>query len=222
MKLQKKLLVCLIVMIMSCLMTTGCVPKNETLDQQAELVINALNTDDGEALAGLFYPNENVDYSDAISLYEDYWIPVNFEDAKLISLNISYHNTSEGRIKTIEGIYQLPRDDHYSQMKIRYAETDNASGITDLYLGTYSGQTTTASVVKTVFRIICLIIILISIIDILRQRPPKFGIYLVVVTILTFSFSINDFKLTIPIGAVAYWAARKQILSKKNKDEPIE
>ena len=102
----------------------------------------------------------------------------------------------------------------YSNLKIIYTVTDEGSGITDVYLGTFNAQTQTASTVNLVSMIICFVVILVTIVDVIRQRPPKFGVY-IVIAFLFFRFRINGISLSIPIGAISYWCARKKILEDK-------
>ena len=68
--------------------------------------------------------------------------------------------------------------------------------------------------------IICFVVILVTIVDVIRQRPPKFGVY-IVIALLFFSFRINEISLSIPIGAISYWCARKKILEDKEAKTDI-
>ncbi len=214
MKHLKGLVVCFFVALFSVFMLTGCSLKNDTLDSQAEALINALNAEDEESFTGLLYPSQGFDAHSFYTQFIDYWEPVNYEDVKLISINISNRNHSGQSVKAYEGIYQLPRNDEYSNLKIIYTVTDEGSGITDIYLGTFNAQTQTASTVNLVSMIICFVVILVTIVDVIRQRPPKFGVY-IVIALLFFSFRINGISLSIPIGAISYWCARKKILEDK-------
>ena len=214
MKHLKGFVVYLFVVLFSVFTLTGCSLKNKTLDSQAEELINALNADDEESFTSLLYPSQEVDTHSFYTQFIDYWEIVNYEDVKLISINVSNRNHSGQSIKGYEGIYQLPRNDEYSNLKIIYTVTDEGSGITDIYLGTFNAQTQTASTVNLVSMIICFVVILVTIVDVIRQRPPMFGVY-IVIALLFFSIRINGISLSIPIGAISYWCARKRVLEDK-------
>ena len=206
--------VCLFVVLFSLFMISGCSLKNETLDPKTEALIKALNAEDEDAFTGLLYPSQGYDAHSLFTQFIAFWKPVNYEDVKLIRINVSNNIQSGLSIKAYEGIYQLPRNDEYKQLRIVYSVTDKGSGITDLYLGNFIAQNKTVSIVNLISTIICLAGIVITIVDVIRQRPPKFGVY-IFIAFLFFYFRINGISLAVPVGAISYWCVRKKILEHK-------
>ena len=218
MKSHKIIVVLLSVMVFACMVLTGCALKNETLDSKVKQVVDSLNAQDEESFIGLLYPSQGYDTHAYYSLFIEYWKPINYEEVKLLNIKVSSNIESGKQIKTYEGIYQLPRDDQYNNLRIVYTETEDARGITDLYLGKFSTTTNSTSIMSWIIRGICFAFIVITIVDVIRKRPPKFGIY-IVIALLFFSLRINNLSVMIPLGAISYWCARKAILKKKEETD---
>ena len=217
MKAEKTATFVLCLLLGCCLFLNGCAMalKNDTLDTQMDLVIDALNRDDEEAFLELFYP----DYDFGVDLHEIYpqlrevWTPLDRGEIKLVHYNIVNQKTSHEIIS--EGIYRLPRSDEFNSMVIGYLETEEASGLVTLRMGTYSeGAGESASAVQTVFSVLSAVFVLLTVLDVVIKKPLKYGWY-ILLAIFWFNFYTNGLSLSVPLGSIIYWCIRRKLLWEK-------
>ena len=207
----------LCIMLFCGLFLTGCTLKNETLDGQAQRAITALNEGDEDAFVSLLYSDEEFDGHGFYNQLIDIWKPINVDDIKLTSFHVSNILSSGKSVKRYEGVYSIPRNDEYNVLSFVYVESEDGSGITGLYLGKTTSKTVSSSMGDIVLFLACLGIIAITIVDIIRKKPSKYGIY-IAVALLFVRFHVNAFAVYIPVGSIAYWCMRKKILASKEQD----
>ncbi len=221
MKKQKRTALLLCLLLVCLLFLTGCSAKNETLDAQLEQVLDVLDRGDEEAFVALFYPGIAPD-SELHGFYAQFrevWTPLDREQIKLVSYNVQSSSnlnvhSSSGR-KVFQGVYQLPREDELSLLEIIYVENEEGRGLTGLRMGQPAeGASGSPDVWQSVNLVLCAVVIILTIIDVIRKKPVKFGWY-IVIALIWFNFRFNSFSLTLPLGSIIYWCLRKRLLREK-------
>lgn len=212
-----KLVKTVCVILLGCLLLAGCTFKNKTLDTQTELVIEALNGDDPEEFTDLLLDISDEDGLRGYEELKEYWIPTEPEDAKLISFNINTKvDPGHGSVKTYTGIYRLPREDEFYNLRIIYVESDDGSGLTSVRLGSFADKNAASSisVVSVVSAVIYLVAAIVTIVDILRKKPGYYGVF-IVIALIAFTANLPGASVVVPVGSVVYWCLRKSLLQKK-------
>ena len=203
----------LALLLLCSLVLSGCALKNDTLDAQMGRVLDVLNRGDEEAFAALFYPDiaSDSELYEIFGQFREVWTPTAIEQVTLVSYNV---NSAPGK-KDFRGIYELPRSDEYSHMELHYLETGEGSGLLGLQMGKLNDASTgKTSPWQTVYFVLCGIFVLLTLVDIIRKKPLKYG-WLIVLAIFFFNLRINGFAFTIPLGSVIYWCLRRKLLWEK-------
>ncbi len=207
---KSPLLLCLL--LVCTLLLAGCSLKNETLDAQMEQVLDALDQNDEEAFVALFYPGiQDKELRLMYSQFRDVWTPLERDQIKLVS----YSTHSAKAQKDYRGLYQLPRSDEYSHLEINYLETEDGRGLVGLKMGKLDeAEPTKPGGWQLVYFVLYLAFLILTIIDIIRKKPLKYG-WLIVMALIYFSFRTNTFSIMIPLGSILYWCLRGKLLREK-------
>ena len=208
------------ILVLGCLGLAGCGIKHETLDEQMTRMVTALNEGDEAAFAALLYPGMEKEYDlhEFFSQLEEYWVPVSPEELSLVSFNI-YTGTNG---KSSQGMYAVPGNEKINTLLLAYAETEEASGVSTIYLQQRDEQETAAgkSVPEWILTGLCAAVQILTIIDILVKKPRKFGWY-ILLALFFFNFALHlnevSFTLYIPLGAILYWCLRRKLLREKTE-----
>lgn len=204
------------------LVLAGCTTRNDKLDAQMQMAITALNQKDTDTLRQML-PAEGIDKKEFLSGLEQIynnWEPCDPSEARLIQLNIT--KTTDQTIT--RGVYAVPGNDQYNCIQLVYVESeDGTSSLNGFHLGwaEKSSSFTADSplgIIGIIFAIITSVIIIVTVIDIARKRPRKYGWY-IVLALVTFFLSVNGIRFTAPLGAIIYWCIRSSLLQKKAERE---
>lgn len=217
---KRFLALCLLgILVLGCLGLSGCGIKNETLDQQMTRMVTALNEGDEAAFTAMLYPGMEKEY-DLHALFaqlEEYWAPVSPEELPLVS----FHINAGTKGKTSEGVYAVPGNEKINTLLLVYAETEDGSGVSTIYLQQRDGQEAAAgkwNVPSLILSLLCAAVQILTIVDILVKKPRKYGWY-ILLALFFFNFTLrlngNAFSLAVPLGAIIYWCLRKRLLWEK-------
>lgn len=218
MKYNRPLVLVLASLLLLAFVLCGCTIHNETLDTQMQKAVTALNQKDTDALRQML-PADSVDedafLSDIEQLYS-VWVPVDPSEAKLIQLNV----TKSADQTVTRGVYSVPGNEQYNCFQLICVKAkDGTAALNRFDLGWADANDLTAAgsplgIAGVVLAVISFVVIILTIIDIARKRPRKYGWY-IVLALFTFFLSINGVRLTAPIGAIIYWCIRSSLLKKK-------
>lgn len=218
MKHKKPLMFVLASLLLLFFILSGCAIHNETLDAQMQKAVTALNQKDTDTLRQML-PVDGIDedafLSDIEQLYS-VWVPVDPSEAKLIQLNV----TKSADQTVTRGVYSVPGNEQYNCFQlICVKEKDGAAALSRFDLGWADTNVLSAAgsplgIAGMVLAGISFVVIILTIVDIARKRPRKYGWY-IVLALFTFFLSINGVRLTAPIGAIIYWCIRSSLLKKK-------
>lgn len=217
---RRFLALCLLgILVLGCLGLAGCGIKHEKLDEQMARMVTALNEGDEAAFTALLYPGMEKEY-DLHELFiqlEEYWVPVSPEELSLVSFNI--YTGTDG--KSSQGMYAVPGNEKINTLILAYAETDDGTGVSTIYLQQRDGQESAAgkrNVPSLILSVLCAAVQVLTIVDILVKKPRKYGWY-ILLALIFFSFTLHlngsALSLTVPLGAILYWCLRKKLLWEK-------
>ena len=201
----------LAVLVLCALCLSGCGFRNKTLDAQLPLVVAALNEQDQEALRSLLHPSlaEQTGFEAGFQELLTLWTPVDAADARLIQ----FHSVTGNGMKQVEGLYAFPGTELTSSLYLAY-QVDGAGGglISVRLVPPEANQVEEQPIWLTIYLIVCAGFIIFTIVDIVRQKPLKYGWY-IVLAVFTFRFFVNGTTiLYLPLGSLIYWAIRKKLL----------
>ncbi len=218
MKYKRLIFVVLTGILILSLVLSGCAIHNETLDAQMQKAISALNQKDNDALRQML-PVDGIDeeafQADLEQLY-NVWVPTDPSEAKLVQLNVIKSPDQTG----MRGVYLVPGNEQYNCVQLIYIETkDGTDALNRIELGWADNNNPAAAgtplgITGTVLAVISFAVIILTIIDIARKRPRKYGWY-IVLSLFTFFLSVNGVRLTAPLGSIIYWCIRSALLQKK-------
>ena len=218
MKYRHQLIVISAFLLALSLVLGGCAIHNEMLDAQMQKTVTALNQKDTDTLRRML-PADGMDeesfLSDVEQLYS-VWVPVDPSDAKLIQLNV----TKSPDQTVTRGVYSVPGNEQYNCFQLIYVEMKDGTSVLNRFdLGRadsseHSAAGSPLGIIGTVLAVISFAVIIITIIDIARKRPRKYGWY-IVLSLFTFFLLVNGVRLTAPVGAIIYWCIRGSLLQKK-------
>ncbi len=221
------------VILIFCLILGGCTLKNKTMDEQMRHVVTALNDGDVEEIKPYMLPGavDEQALEQGIGDILRLWAPTDPSEAKLVGFRKNTLIHSDAKSVTYDGDYRLLRADGSWNLKLVYQEAGEKKGLVGIWLSPEEAQKQTQSIGETVSNIVCLVAAVVTIIDILRHKPRKYGWY-ILLALFSFRFStINNgaltFYLRIPLGAVVYWCMRRRILANKrastgNETYPVD
>lgn len=217
---KRFLALCLLgILALGCLGLSGCGFKNEILDEQMARMVTALNEGDEAAFTALLYPGMEKEYDlhELFAQLEEYWAPIAPEELSLVSFNI-YAGTNG---KSSQGMYDVPGNERINTLLLVYAETEEASGVSTIYLQQRDGQEAAkgkGNVPSLILSILCAAVQILTIVDIVVKKPRKYGWY-ILLALFFFNFTLHlnemSFTLSIPLGAIVYWCLRKKLLREK-------
>lgn len=256
---KKTRIVCLSFIILVCCFLSGCgnMLKNEQMDREVERLIAALNEDDADRIYQSLHPGivTREEFDESYETIRKIWEKSYIHTKKLNAINTQKSLGNTGNSHLCEAQYYVYTPDKFYTINISYLSDDNGEGVGGVYLKEgaepmqISGSFTTASensVLQWAILIhaaLSYLLIIITIVDILRNRPRLFGLWLVVV-LAFFSFllqrapntyvslGVNWFIMSslkiynngswvlifaIPAGAVFYWCQRRRLLDQKSE-----
>ena len=223
----------LMMFLVFCLVFGGCTLQDQVLDEQMRLVVAALNAGDVDMLAPYLLPEagDREALEKGFSGIQKIWVRVDADQVKLVQLNKNVRTAAGTKTEIRVGVYQLPKTDGLWYLKLTYRITGDEKGL--LGVNVSQGQEAGAAAKSwsdTVIRLICLAAAILTIVDILRHKPRRYGWY-IVLALFTFRFytftnGATTFALRLPLGAIIYWCLRKRILatapSAKAKADPAD
>lgn len=208
-----------LILVIACALC-GCSFKNETLDAEMAKAVTNLNVRDGEALFGQFYPIIEKDaFLEALDPIYAVWQETDPSTVKLVNINIKKNSVNGEPQKIIQGVYALDLGETPYYLSLVYLEKAGESGLYNLNLNeaqTAGGMSiSTASILSIAVLVVLWALILITVIDILRKRPRRWGWYVLWAIVLTVNITLNGFAIPLPIGVLNYWCRRKGLLRRK-------
>lgn len=220
MKRYKVSVLLLLALLALSLLWGGCTLKNELLDEQMRIVVSALNDNDAERLNACMMPGmgDGDSLAQGFSSMESIWIPVNTDQVKLVRFQKKTDVAAEIRTVTYGGDYRLPRTDEPRFLHLTYQEIGEKKGLVSVYI-TWGDEKVGGArdPIQTVMDLICLAAAIVTIVDIVRHKPRKYGWYIVLALFsfraFTFNSSALSFYVRLPLGAIVYWCLRKRILA---------
>jgi len=217
---HRKWLTLIVVLTLLAAMLSGCSFKNKVLDAQMEAALVHLNNGDAEAMYQLMYPDaiEEQAFSEGFDLIMQIWQEKQPDDLKLVRFYVDAKAQADFRQKTYEGFYKTTFGEEIRYIYLRYADTSEGSGIVNLNIlaeNEVSGvEVSTESIVSLISEGIFLLIAVITIIDVIRKKPRRYG-WFIVLAMLRSSFTSGGMTIVIPVGAMIYWGIRSKLLRKK-------
>ena len=216
MKRYKVSVLLLLALLALSLLWGGCTLKNELLDEQMRIVVSALNDNDAERLNACMMPGmgDGDSLAQGFSSMESIWIPVDTDQVKLVRFQKKTDVAAE--IRTVN--YRLPRTDEPRFLHLTYQEIGDKKGLVSVYI-TWGDEKVGGArdPIQTVMDLICLAAAIVTIVDIVRHKPRKYGWYIVLALFsfraFTFNSSALSFYVRLPLGAIVYWCLRKRILA---------
>lgn len=232
MKRYKVSVLLLLALLALSLLGGGCTLKNELLDEQMRIVVSALNDNDAARLHACMMPGvDEQALARGFSDMESIWIPVEADQVKLVNFQKNTAVAADTRTVTYKGVYRLPRTDGPWFLRLTYQEAGEKKGLVGVLVsqGEENGGTA-RNTAQTVMDLICLAAAIVTIVDIVRHKPRKYGWYIVLALFsfraFTFNSSVLTFYVRLPLGAIVYWCLRKRILataaSKKSGGYPAD
>lgn len=216
-----------------CLILGGCTLKNKTMDEQMRHVVTALNDGDVEKIKSYMLPGavEEQALEQGIGDILRIWTPVDPNEVKLVGFHKNTLIHSDTKTVTYEADYRLLRADGPWDLRLVYQEAGEKRGLVGIWLSPEEAQKQTRTIGETVSNIVCLVAAVVTIIDILRHKPRRYGWY-ILLALFSFRFTIINngaltFYLRIPLGAIVYWCMRRRILTNKgagtgNETYPVD
>ena len=206
----------LFALLLGCTMLSGCTLHNKTLDPLMQKVVTALNHQDIDSLRSLVHP-EITDEAFEAGMAEimDIWQVMDPAEAKLVQLNFQ---KSAGRSVT-QGIYLLKETPDYNVMQLIYEKTDGAGYLISLRLaqaeiGFPMNLDQPLGIASLVLLVLSLLIMIVTIVDIVRKKPLKYG-WFIVLALIILPFTVSGLAIALPVGALLYWCLRKSLMKKK-------
>ncbi len=213
----------LAVAVVLCLLLTGCGLHSDVLDQKAELGLQAIERNEPAELYAMLYPGlvEEEEFGNAFEQLLQYWGEGELRNLKLVQVHTRI--TSDG--KTYSGIYRFAIDQKDFYLSITYREDDAGKGLTQFYINPvadsaadtrsfFERMRVPAFALSAGYQLLCWALIIMTIVDVVRQRPRRYGWY-IVLSLLFFNVNIQSYVLSVPLGMIIYWAIRKQLLAKR-------
>lgn len=203
-----------------CLILSGCGQlKNEVLEGQMSAMVTALNREDYDAFRDLCYPFEDSEMALRTGFEElcANWVPLEPEQLELVQYTES--RNAEGTL--VQGIFRLPRNDEYNALLIEYWKTEEGSGlvtfrITQVPEGRMKATKLTSNrILQWGWYLLNLGFIIVTIVDIIRKKPSKYGLYIVMALVFfNLRIFVNGFSFTlsIPLGSLIYWIIRRKLV----------
>lgn len=255
---MKKRGIFLAVLLLLCIMTAACAPEvsNDVLDEKFQALQTAFATNDEERAFELLYLENQTEteFHDFFSEVLDYW-PVTQDDVYTLT---KFHIEKTGYYDQWDGIYSGETAGQPYLVQIVYMESEELTGIVNFrvvleeeYVAAESAQYAPAGAkhwIMLAWWVICLAFIVFSIIDIIRKKPRRYGLWILLSLVsvgvcysngdgfgtvqaifgllnqsryVAFATGGFEIKVTIPIGAILYWCRRKSLLSAKAKREAL-
>lgn len=223
----------LIICMMLTVLLIGCDPKNELLDGQMRLVVSALNDKDAERLKDCMMPGI-LDEQSLMQGFDDMeriWVPVKADDVQMVRFDKRTSVAADVKTVTYAGIYRLPRTDAAWYLRLTYQEVGDQKGLVGVFVSQGEENTgTTRNMAQTAMDLFCLAAAIITIVDIVRRKPRKYGWYILLALFIfrlyAFANGAATFYLRLPLGAMVYWCLRKRIMatapSAKSKAFPTD
>ncbi len=215
----------LVALVLACMAFSGCGFKNETLDGEARLLVSALNEGDEESFRALLYPGweEQMDLHELFLQIKEHWVPLAPEDLQLSSFHVRASGNKSGHNKSIQGVYPLPGNEEYPAMLLVYSDTEEGKGLSSVYLLNEAPDAAAQEpqpVWRWLLSSLCIIIQILTVIDILVKKPRKYGWYIILALLFfTFTHRTDQFTIqfSIPWGAFLYWGMRNKLLREKER-----
>lgn len=220
MKRYKVSVLLLLALLALSLLWGGCALKNELMDEQMRIVVSALNDNDMERLNACMMPGavDEQALARGFSNMESIWIPVEADQVKQVRFQKKTAVAADTRTVTYEGVYRLPRTDAPWFLRLIYQEMGEKKGLVSVFVSQGEENAGTArNTAQTVMDLICLAAAIVTIVDIVRHKPRKYGWYIVLALFSFRAFTFNSSALTfyvrLPLGAIVYWCLRRRILA---------
>lgn len=257
---KKSSAVTLFLSILLCCFLSGCTGllKNESMDHEVEQLIAALNEDDADQIFLLMYPDvvTREEFDKSYEPIRQIWKKCDEHTIKMTSININKNKNKSQVIFTCQAQYYVYTPEDSYTINLTYRSDDKGDGVYgfNLTAGTKpileSGGFTTFKA-NSVFQwgmlafcVLSYIFIIVTVVDILRNRPRWYGawlaaafaficlqikivpnnfhvgggVYLFAMSALkVYSTGVRNFVVAFPAGTLVYWCMRKSLLSTKYK-----
>ena len=69
-------------------------------------------------------------------------------------------------------------------------------------------------IASLVLLVLSLLIMIVTIVDIVRKKPLKYG-WFIVLALIILPFTVSGLAIALPVGALLYWCLRKSLMKKK-------
>lgn len=207
-----------------CLLT-GCL-KNDVLDREMNQLVTALNQGDSQLFLECFYPiGISKEAADAkLEEFKALWEQVDPKSMKLTSFNIKTETVNGTRLKTHAGIYEFTMHNLPWRLELLHWQSEDASGLAHFNLAQIPESTLSVSVHGIIaaacsfIHIVCFVFVIIDVIRKKRRKP----VLLILLGLVYFRLSVNEFSFLLPLGAIIYFLIRKKLKSKETLSETSE
>lgn len=214
---------CLMI-IVSLVCLTGCSMHNSTLDHQTAQVVEYLNADMPDELYGLFYPGmTREEFGEVFENIRNEIPTLRFEEMKLRKIRVEKNTVHREKNKTTENVYEgsyyFDYDNKGYYLTIVYVETESESGI---YTMEFSHAVKTGTLLTIMVIAIAAAeigIVIFAVVDIIRKKPNKYVLWIILVIVLNLIISYRDIRFAIPIGCIIYFVRRRKLLTSAAKTE---
>ena len=201
---------------------TGCSQRNEILDGQLSQVIENLFDNKPDELYEMFYPEAIGSKEEFIEWYHkinDMFPHFSGIEPKLKSQTVrSTVSKDQMRKTTYQGIYGFNYENERYQFIITYLETETACGILNVNVEKVMKLNGTAVTILILITLLWIAFVGFTVVDIIKQKPRKHVLWLILSLLLTFSLTSHGVRFGIPIGSVIYWSVRKRLLKGSRKE----
>lgn len=219
---KKSRVTVLFLFVLICCFLSGCADllRNEEMDKELELLIEALNEDDADRIFQFMYPDVSTreEFDASYETIRRIWEQSDSYTTKLISINTNKTFGNSGASLTCRAKYYIYTEDKDYTVSLTYLSDDKGDGLYqfDLAAGAepvlMSGGFTTAKEntafqwVMLVFCVLTYLFMIVTVVDILRKRPRLFGVWLVA-ALTFFSLQMRRTPTDFHIGGIVTWFA---------------
>ena len=190
--------------------------RNEVLDQQLEVLVSSMNSNDPEPLKDIMHPTVYSEDVDAwFAEIHPLWQNTSTEAFKAKGINISSRVRNGQEYKSYRGIWTVKMGENTYELTIIYESDDKGSGGGALSFYRTEG----ANAFTVVAYIIYFLFVIFTVVDIIRSKPRLYGLFILLSIMLFFQIRFGEVRITLPLGAIIYWLARKRLLQAKNKSQ---
>lgn len=202
------------VFILLTVILSGCAMHDKVLDNQVYSIIECINTNKPDKLYQMFYPDGTHTKEETYAWFQkvkSIWKPISSDSISLESITVKEVTRNNEKEKTYQGVYNFDYEDTDYSLTIYYLETENARGITHLqFVESLTGGT--LLVFAVALSVITAIFLLYTIIDIVRNKPHRYELWIVITLCLIIPIPVSGTGFAIPLGCIIYWRKRKRFL----------